>query len=84
MKSLSEAVARIGLEVHPERIDALCSALCSATRNDVVTLVKECLGSSLPQRLVDSLIVALDNHPEASVSEISAMLSASAATGATA
>jgi len=81
VKSLSEAVARIGLEVHPERIDALCSALGSATRNDVLLLVKKLL-ESCPQRLIDSLVVALSNHPEVSVSEISAMFRASAAAAA--
>jgi cardiolipin synthase A/B len=81
VKSLSEAVARIGLEVHPERIDALCYALGSATRDDVLTLVKRLLGSC-PQRLTDSLVVALNKYPEVSVSEISAMFRASAAAAA--
>jgi phosphatidylserine/phosphatidylglycerophosphate/cardiolipin synthase-like enzyme len=81
VKSLSEAVARIGLEVHPARIDALCTALGSATRNDVPTVFKKFLGAC-PQHLVDSVVVAVDSHPEISVSEISAMLRASAAAAA--
>ena len=87
MKSLNEAVARIALEVHPERIDAVCFALRSSQDANALAIVKDALGTAFSPTLIKGLAMALKANPKTSSSELSAMfrvssLTASLAAGA--
>ena len=87
MKSLNEAVARIALEVHPERIDAVCSALDSSPDANLLAVVKDALGPAFSPSLIEGLAKALKVTPKTSSSELSALfrvssLTASLAAGA--
>ena len=80
MKKLNEAVARIALEVHPERIDAVCSALGLGKDVNVLAVVKDALGAAFSPRLIKELADALKASPKVSPEELSAMFLASSAT----
>ena len=80
MKDLNEAVARIALEVHPDRIDAVCSALGSGKDANILTVVKGALGAAFSPRLIEGFVDALKANPQVSSDELSAMFRASSAT----
>jgi len=80
MKFLSEAVARIALEVHPERIDAVCSALALSKDQNILSAVKSALSDTFSPQLIQGLAEALKASPQISSSEFSAMFRASSAT----
>jgi phosphatidylserine/phosphatidylglycerophosphate/cardiolipin synthase-like enzyme len=82
MKTLDEAVARIALEVHPDRIHAVCSALGAGQNTNILAVVKGVLGPAFSSRLTDNLADALKTTPEVSASELSCMFRASSATAA--
>jgi len=80
MTPLSEAVARIALEVHPDRVYAVCSALGSSKNGDLIAVVKDALGGAFSSPLIDALSAALKASPQISSGELSAMFRASSAT----
>ncbi len=80
MKDLNKAVARIALEVHPDRIDALCGALGSNKSANVLAVVKSALGAAFSPQLIKGLAEALKANPKVSSGELSAMFRASSAT----
>ena len=80
MNDLNEAVARIALEVHPDRIDALCSALGSTRPENIFATVIGALGASFPPRLVKALESALAKRPQITPAELSALFRAASAT----
>ena len=80
MKALNEAVARIALEVHPERIDAVCFALGSGQDENSLAVVKEALGNAFSPLLIKGLAKALQANPTISSSDLSAMFRVSALT----
>lgn len=82
MNSLIEAIARISLEVHPQRIEAICSALGSENEHDIIWIVRNCLGDLFSTRLTDRLGRALQEHPQTTAAEVCAMFRASAETAA--
>jgi phosphatidylserine/phosphatidylglycerophosphate/cardiolipin synthase-like enzyme len=82
MKDLSNAVARIAMEVHPDRIDALCGALGLNKDANSLSVVKNALGASFSPQLIDGLAEALMTNPKLSSGELSTMFRASAATAA--
>jgi cardiolipin synthase A/B len=82
MKSLNEAVARIALEVHPDQIDTVCSALKLGQDADTFAVVKCALGETFSPRLIKGLAEALKTNSKISSGELSAMFRASSATAA--
>lgn len=80
MKNLNQAVARITLEVHPDRIEAVCSALALKKEPNVLSVVKSALGDAFAPRLIKDLAEALRANPKVSSDELSAMFRASSAT----
>jgi len=82
MRDLNEAVARIALEVHPNRIDAVCSALGLSKDGNILAVVKEALGAAFSPSLIKGLVDALKTTPQISSNELSIMLRASSATAA--
>lgn len=80
MNALSEAIARVAIEIHPERIQAICSALKAGADDYIVSIVKTHLGTSIAPRLIEDLEAALQNYPKTSAREVSAMLEAGGAT----
>ena len=80
MKDLNEAVARIVLEVHPERIDAVCSALNSSQDANVIAVVKDALGTTFSPTLIGELAKSLNANPGISSSALSAMFRVSSTT----
>ena len=77
---MNEAVARIALEVHPDRIDAICSALALRKDVNIFTVVKDTLGTTFSARLVKGLAGALKSSPKLSSEELSTMFRASSTT----
>ncbi len=63
MKALCEAVAHIAMEVHPERIDAICSALSASSGANILAAVKNGLGSAFSSRLMNDFEGALRTFP---------------------
>jgi cardiolipin synthase A/B len=82
MKALCEAVAHIAMEVHPERIDAICSALNASQGANIIGLVKSSLGSAFSSRLMNEFEAALLACPQVDRGELSAMFRASSTTAA--
>jgi phosphatidylserine/phosphatidylglycerophosphate/cardiolipin synthase-like enzyme len=80
MKGLNQAVARIALEVHPDRIEAVCSALGLSKEVNILTVVKSALDGAFSPRLIEGLAKALKANPKVSSGELSAMFRASSAT----
>jgi cardiolipin synthase A/B len=80
IKQVNEAVARIALEVHPDRIDAICFSLGLSGDEDVLAVVKNALGSAFSPRLIEGLATALKSNPKISPGELSTMFRASSAT----
>lgn len=80
MKPLNEAIARIALEVHPDRIDAVCAALGLSKDANLLAVVKGALGAAFSPRLIEGLADALKSNPQVSSGELSAMFRASSAT----
>lgn len=80
MNDLNMAVARIALEVHPDRINALCSALGLNKDANILAVVKSALGATFTPQLVQGLAEALRANPKVSSGELSAMFRASSAT----
>ena len=82
MKALSDAVAQIALEVHPERIEAICSALGVSQKVSIFSVVKSGLGAAFSPRLMQHFEAALAATPRVTIDELSAMFRASSATAA--
>ncbi len=80
MKDLHDSVARIALEVHPERIDSLCTALGLSKDTNSLAVVKGALGAAFSPRLIKGLADALAANPKISPGELSTMFRASSAT----
>lgn len=80
MKALHEAVARIALEVHPDRIDSLCTALGLSRDTNSLAVVKRALGAAFSPQLIEGLADALAASPKISPGELSALFRASSAT----
>ena len=80
MKDLNEAVARIALEVHPDRIDAVCSALGLSKDANILAVVKGAFGTAFSPRLIKGLADALNASPKISSGELSAMFREASAT----
>jgi phosphatidylserine/phosphatidylglycerophosphate/cardiolipin synthase-like enzyme len=78
MKALTTAVARLALELHPDRIETICSALSESDLN-YIGKIKRSLGPTFSPRLIEDLAQALD---EVSVSpnELCAMFRGASAT----
>lgn len=82
MKALSEAVAHIAMEVHPERIEAICSALGVGQSANIFGAVRSGLGAAFSPRLMQAFEAALRATPHVTVGELSAMFRASSTTAA--
>jgi phosphatidylserine/phosphatidylglycerophosphate/cardiolipin synthase-like enzyme len=82
MRALSEAVAHIAMEVHPERIEAICSALGAGQNTSIFGTVRSGLGASFSPRLLRALEVALIANPQVTSTVLSAMFRASSTTAA--
>ena len=82
MKDLNQAVARIALEVHPDRIDALCTALGLRQDANVLATVKNAFGSAFSSQLIAGLAAALKANPKVSAGELATMFRSSSATAA--
>jgi cardiolipin synthase A/B len=82
MKDLNKAVALIALEVHPDRIDALCGALRLNKDANILAVVKSALGVAFSPFLIKGFAEALKANPKVSPGELSSMLRASSATAA--
>ncbi len=80
MTTLNEAVARIALEVHPDRINSICSALGLNPDENILNVVKGALGNSFSPSLIRALADALGANTQTSSGELSAMLRAASAT----
>lgn len=80
MKNLNQAVARIALEVHPDRIEAVCSALGLNKEASILPVVKSVLGDAFAPRLIKELAEALKANPKVSSDELSTLFRASSAT----
>ena len=80
MKALSEAVAQIAMEVHPERIEAICSALDLRGDGSTLAIVKGALGAAFSPKLISGFSEALKASPKVSSNELAAMFHASSAT----
>lgn len=80
MKDLSKVVAQIALEVHPDRIEAVCSALGTSKGVSILSIVKSSLGDAFSPQLTKGLSDALKATPRISPDEISAMFRAASAT----
>ena len=80
MTDLNEAVARIAMEIHPDRIDAVCSALGLRENSNIIATVKDALGATFSPRLIKGLADALKINPKTSSEELSTMFRASSAT----
>lgn len=82
MKALSEAVAHIAMEVHPERIEAICSALGVAQNANIFGAVRSGLGAAFSPRLMQTFEAAVRANPNVTAAELSAMFRASSTTAA--
>lgn len=82
MKALSDAVAQIALEVHPDRIKAICSGLVLSPKDSIFSVVRSGLGAAFSPRLMHEFEAALTATPQVTVGELSAMFRASATTAA--
>jgi cardiolipin synthase len=82
MKALSDAVAHIAMEVHPERIEAICSALRAGQNANAYDAVRNGLGSAFSPHLMHAFEAALRSTPHVTAGELSAMFQASSATSA--
>jgi len=80
MKKLSESIATIALELHPERINAISNTLLKEASASPTLVLKEILGSSFPQALVGQFSKALESSPGVTNRELAAMFQASSAT----
>jgi phosphatidylserine/phosphatidylglycerophosphate/cardiolipin synthase-like enzyme len=80
VNDLNEAVARIALEVHPDRIVALCSALGSTRPPNILATVTGALGASFPPRLLEALRAALAKRPQTTPAELSSLFRAASTT----
>jgi cardiolipin synthase len=80
LNGLYAAVARIASEVHPDRIDSVCTALRSRTEGELLAAVKNALGSSFSPRLIEGLADALNQSPQLSRAELAVMFGAASAT----
>lgn len=80
MKALNEAVARIALEVHPDRIDAVCSALVLSKNANLLAVVSGALGAAFAPRLITGLAAALKANPHVNSTELATMFRASSTT----
>jgi cardiolipin synthase len=80
MKELSHVVARIALELHPDRIDFICSALQSRKDRDRFAAIKGVLGSGFSPNLISALADALKDSPKLSAAELAGMFCAASAT----
>jgi cardiolipin synthase A/B len=80
VNALSIAVARIALEIHPDRIDSVCAALCSRKDGDILAAVRNALGPSFSPNLIQGLAKALKEAPGLSPAELATMFRASSAT----
>src|SRR4051812_21857520 len=82
MKALSEAVARIAMELHPERIEAICSALVSSQEKGLLGVIRSGLGVAFSPQLMESFEAALQRAQHVTANELSAMFRASSTTAA--
>ena len=82
MKALTEAVAHIAMEVHPERIEAICSALDVGQYANIFGAVRSGLGAAFSPRLMQAFEAALRASPHVTAGELSAMFRASSTTAA--
>lgn len=80
MRDLSEAVALIALEIHPDRISAICSALTTASSHDFSGIVKSYVGIGCPSQLISQFDEALAKNPVASGSHLALMFQAASMT----
>src|ERR1041385_3770467 len=80
IEDLNKAVARIALEVHPDRIDALCGVLGLTMNANILAVVKSVLGAAFSPQLIKGLAEALNANPKVSSGELCSMLRASSAT----
>jgi cardiolipin synthase A/B len=80
IENLNRAVARIALEVHPDRIDALCGLLSLDKSVNTLSVVKNAFGTAFSPPLIKAFADALRANPQVSSSELSTMFKASSAT----
>lgn len=80
MRDLSEAVALIALEVHPDRVAAICSGLASSPSQDVASIVKSCIGAGFSSHLMRQFETAMGKHPNASCADLALMFQAASMT----
>ena len=80
MRDLSEIVALIALEVHPDRVAAICSALASSPSQDAVNIVKNCVGAGFSSQLMHQFGGAMERHPNASCADLALMFQAASMT----
>ena len=55
MNGLTVAIVRIAMEVHPERIEAICWALEANRGSNIVSVVGRILGTAFSPDLVQAL-----------------------------
>lgn len=79
IEDLHHAVGRIALEVHPDRIKAICSALSNNPGSGQIEIVKNLLSTNFEPELLQALSQELLDNPVSS-QELCAMFGASTAT----
>ena len=80
MNGLTVAIARIAMEVHPERIEAICSALEANRGSNMVSVVGRILGTAFSPDLVQAFRAALWESDRVTTDEVVAMFRASSTT----
>jgi cardiolipin synthase len=82
IKALSEAVAHIAMELHPERIEAICSTLDSRPEESLAGVIRSGLGAAFSPELMELFEEALRGAKHVTANELSAMFRASSMTAA--
>ncbi|MBN8420810.1 MAG: DISARM system phospholipase D-like protein DrmC [Verrucomicrobia bacterium] len=77
---MSEAVAIIALEVHPDRVAAICSALISSQSHDVASVVRSNVGAGFSSQLIRQFDTAIVKYPNVSCADLALMFQAASMT----
>jgi cardiolipin synthase len=80
MKTLSESIAKIVLDLHPDSIKTISNKLLDDSNASPVIALKNTVGSSFPPELIESFSQALGDSCDLTNKEISSMFQASSAT----
>jgi cardiolipin synthase len=80
MSKLDRAVARIALELHRNRIDAICAGLSNLKDGKLRTAISAGLGPDGPPELLEQIGDALEENPRLTAAELELMLRVSCET----